>query len=140
MKKLILLLLTTLVCWLAACFVTLGGDHFGYWGNLLWKLEQAVHMDEELIVLSCYLLFSVAISMHVEAFRFKARYRDRFIYPQLGILYSVVALLAGSMLRHLFHDPFEDWFHLAYTVVSCVGFSVIFYAKFKRILRREPCT
>ena len=140
MKRLILPLLTTLVCWLAVCFGSVGGDHFGYWGNLLSKLEQAVHMDEELIVLSCFLLFSVAISMHVEGFRFKTRYRDRFMYPQLGILYSVVALVGGSALRHLFHDPFDNWFHLAYTVVSCAGFGVIFYPKFRRILAREAST
>ena len=140
MKRLIIPFITTLGCWLVVSIVTFGHGPFGYWDNLVWKLEQALHLDEELIVFSSFLLFSVSVSTHVHGFRFKARYRDRFMYPQLGILYSALALLVGSVLRHLFHDPFDNWFHLAYTLLSCAVFGLIFCAKFKRILIRETST
>ena len=137
MKRAVLPLTLTILCWLAVSLAAVAGGPDSVCADLVWKLWQAARLDEELIVFSCFLLFSISVSMHVEAFRFKASYRDRFLYPQLAITYSLAALLSGSLLRHLFHAPFDDWFHLLYTLTACAGFVAVFGGAFLRILRRE---
>ena len=57
------------------------------------------------------------------------------MFPQLGMLYSVLALIVGAVARELFRQPYDAWFHLVYTVGASGVFVAIFCRPFRRILR-----
>ncbi|MCC6680736.1 MAG: hypothetical protein IT445_07525 [Phycisphaeraceae bacterium] len=129
--------LATAACWLAVSLWSVGDRHNGYFGNLWMRLEQATHFDEELIAFGCFLLFSIAVAVHLVAIRYRAAYRVRFLPAQLGAAYAVVALILGSILRQSFHQPWDDWFHVAFTLVAVAGFVALFGRPYSRILRHE---
>jgi hypothetical protein len=114
-----------------------GGGHMGHWEALWWHLQQAADVDEELIVFTCILLFSVSVAVHLVAIGFRAGYLVRFLYPQLGMAYAIFALVAGSILRHLFHQPWDDAFHALFTALAVAGYVALFGRHYLKILRHE---
>lgn len=127
----------TVASWLAVSLLLVGGGHDGYWGNLWWRLQQARRLDEELIMFVCALLFSVAFAVHLVAIGFRTGYRQRFLYPQLGVVYAVVALVAGSILRQPLRQPWEIPFHVLFVLLAAAGFVGLFGRRYLRIMRHE---
>jgi hypothetical protein len=136
--RVIFAIFATALCWLGVSLLSVGGRHDGYLGNLWWRLRQAARFDEELIAFSCFLLFSVAVAVHLVAVRWRASYRARFLPPQLGVLYAVAALVLGSVLRQPLRQPWEVWFHVVFTLAAVIGFVALFGRRYFRILRHEP--
>lgn len=90
------------------------------------------------MVFSCFLLFSVAVAIHVVALGWQTSYRHRFLFPELGILYSIAALILGTLVRQPMRNPVEAWFQIIYPIVIIAGFATIFGRRYIRILRYEP--
>jgi len=98
--------------------------------GVVHHIKQAVELDEELIILSCVLLFSVSISFFLVNSASKAKRRKRIFYLFTAICYSVLALVLGTLIRHKFHQPVEMYFHLVYSVIILLAFWRIFRKRY----------
>ncbi len=138
--RITLTVIFSVIIWLGVSLLSLGGRHDGYWGNFTHHLGQAVRFDEELIAFSCFLLFSVSIAVHLIAIQWQASYRVRFLPAQLGVIYAVAALILGSILRQPLRQPWENWFHVIFTLAAVGGFVAAFGRKYSRIIRHASDT
>jgi len=131
--RLILTMLLTASCWFAISLLSLGGDLEALWDHL----GQAARFDEEFMIFSCFLLFSVAFAVHIVAIGWRVSYRRRFLLPELGILYSVSVLILGNILRQPLRNPVEAWFQIIYPIVVVGVFVFIFGRPYAHILRHD---
>jgi hypothetical protein len=127
------------ICWLGLSMLLLARNgHLGYsWDCFLMHLRDAVELDEELLIFVCILLASASLAVHLLAFGQRATYCAKFLLPQLGIVYAAVALEVGSRGRHLFPPPSDVWFHTFFSMAVVIGFIVLFWRPYLRILKRE---
>jgi hypothetical protein len=132
--RVILTLFLTGLLWFGISLLSLGGRLDRLWDHL----GQAVRFEEEFMIFSCFLLFSIAVAVHLVAVGWRTSYRHRFLFPELGIVYSIAALIVGNIARQPMRNPVEAWFQIIYPLLVVGGFAAIFGRRYIRILRHEP--
>jgi len=123
----------TALFWFGIGLLSTGGRFDELWHHL----GQVVRFDEEFMIFSCFLLFSIAMAVHILAIAWRTSYRSRFLFPQLGIVYSITALILGNTLRQPMHDPIETWFQIIYPLLVICGFVAIFGRRYVCILTQQ---
>jgi hypothetical protein len=89
------------------------------------------------MIFSCFLLFSVAVAVHMVAVGWRVSYRRRFLFPELGIMYSVGALILGNLVRQPLRNPVEAWVQIVYPLLVVAGFVHIFGRRYAHVLRHD---
>ncbi|NQU24635.1 MAG: hypothetical protein HQ567_25410 [Candidatus Nealsonbacteria bacterium] len=120
--------LYALVVWLATfCLLALPVRIYDFAGNKYRHLfthwfQEAMECDEELILLTCLTLWSIACAWAITA---ATSGHKKVVVPVSLAVGTVVALIVGASVRHAFHGWGEDIFHVAYSVCVTAVFLAV---------------
>jgi hypothetical protein len=126
------------IIWLGTFFLLTAPYHSrenNFLNELRRLIEQAASLDEELIVVTCITVWSLALGCMVAAIRLPHDVRPS-VWDTSEIAAGAFALLiVGSITRHTFHGTDAKAFH----VVFSIAVGVISVAMLIVGLRRHKC-
>ena len=105
------------------------------WELTIERIEQAVALDEELIVWSGALLLGWSVAVFLVGTLGDFPLRSKLAQLGLGIAYAAVATTVGGFTRSWFHGSGADAFHLVYAIAMVVTYGVLFARRQAAVLR-----
>jgi len=133
-KRIMLAILLTILCLFVLSFIWLGGNT----GELFYNLSTLLMWDVNSLVFSSLILFSISVAMHIIAIGWAVNHHHRYFFPRLGILYAIVALVAGNIILHvMFNTDVPIWSCITYVALTSCGFLAIFSRRFIQILKHD---